>query len=54
MGHLHHRELPILREIVTCLPEFIIEKHGVYKECMLGNHAKATFPSSEHRYKRIL
>jgi hypothetical protein len=25
MGHLHHRALPIMREIVTGLPEFSIE-----------------------------
>jgi hypothetical protein len=54
MGHLHHRALPILREIVTGLPEFSIEQHGVCRGCMLGKHAKAAFPSSEHRSKGIL
>jgi hypothetical protein len=45
---------PILREIVTSLPEFSIEKHGVSKDCMLGNHAKSSFPISEHGSKDIL
>jgi hypothetical protein len=54
MGHLHHRVLPILREIVTGLPEFSIEQHGVCRGCMLGKHAKVAFPSSEHRSKGIL
>jgi hypothetical protein len=40
MGHLHHRALPILREIVTGLPEFSIEQHGVCRGCTLGKHAK--------------
>jgi hypothetical protein len=45
MGHLHHKVLPILREIVTGLPEFNIEQHGVCRGCMLGKHAKVAFPS---------
>jgi hypothetical protein len=47
MGHLHHRALPILREIVTGIPEFNIEQHGVCRGCMLGKHANAAFPSIE-------
>jgi hypothetical protein len=54
MGHLHHRALPILREIVTGLPEFSIEQHGVCRGCTLGKHAKVAFPSNEHRSKGIL
>jgi hypothetical protein len=54
MGHLHHRVLPILREIVTGLPEFSIEQHGVCRGCTLGKHAKVAFPSSKHRSKEIL
>jgi hypothetical protein len=54
MGHLHHKAFPILREIVTGLPEFNIEKNGVCRGCMLGNHVKVYFPSSEHRSKEIL
>ena len=54
MGHLHYKALPILWEIVTGLPEFNIEQHGVCKGCMLGKYTKASFPSSEHRSKEIL
>jgi hypothetical protein len=54
MGHLHHRALPILREIVIGLPKFNIEQHGVCRGCMLSKHAKAAFPSNEHRSKEIL
>ena len=54
MGNLHHRVLPILREIVTGTPELNIEQHGVCKGCMLGKHAKDTFLSSEHKSMRIL
>jgi hypothetical protein len=54
MAHLHHRALSILKQIVIGLPEFSIEQHGVCKGCMLGKHAKATFPSSKHRSKEIL
>jgi hypothetical protein len=54
MGHLHHRALSILREIVIGLPEFNVEQHGVCKGCMLGKHAKVAFPSSKHRSKEIL
>jgi hypothetical protein len=54
MGHLHHKVFPILREIVTGLPDFSIEQQGVCRGCTLGKHAKAAFPSSEHRSKGIL
>jgi hypothetical protein len=54
MAHLHHKVLPILREIVTSLPEFSIEQHGACRGCTLSKHVKATFPSSEHRSMGIL
>jgi hypothetical protein len=54
MGHLHHRALPIFREIVTWLLEFSIEQHGVRRGCILVKHAKAAFPNNEHRSKEIL
>jgi hypothetical protein len=54
MGHLHHKALTILREIVTGLLEFNTEQHGVCKECTLGKYANVVFPSSEHRSKEIL
>lgn len=43
MGHLHHKALLMIREIVICLSKFCIEKHGVCKGCTLGNHVKVSF-----------
>jgi hypothetical protein len=54
MGHLHYRALSILRKIVTGLPEFKVEQQGVCRGCALGKNVKATFPSSESKYKGIL
>jgi transposase InsO family protein len=54
MGHLHHRALPLLRQMVTGLPEFSLDQQGVCKGCALGKNVKATFPSSETRSKGIL
>jgi hypothetical protein len=54
MGHLHHKALPTLREIVTGLPYFSIEQQGVCQGCTLGKHAKVAFPSNEHSSKGIL
>jgi hypothetical protein len=34
--------------------DFSIEQQGVCKGCTLSKHAKAAFPSSEHRSKEIL
>jgi hypothetical protein len=42
------------QKIVTGLPKFSIEEHGVCRGCTLGKHAKAAFPSSKHRSKGIL
>jgi hypothetical protein len=49
-----HGMLPILREIVTGLPEFSIDQHGVCRGCTLGKHAKVAFQSRKHRSKGIL
>jgi hypothetical protein len=54
MGHLHHRALYIIKKIITSLPKFNIKQQGVCKGCTLGKHVMATFPSSEHRSKKIL
>jgi hypothetical protein len=51
---LHHRALPALREIVTGLSKFSVERQGVCKGCALGKNAKATFPTNESRSKGIL
>jgi hypothetical protein len=54
MGHLHHRALLALREIVTGLPEFSVERQGVCKGCALGKNVKVAFPSSKSKSKGIL
>jgi hypothetical protein len=54
MGHLHHRALPSLREIVTGLSKFSVERQGICKGCALVKNAKVSFLSSESRSKGIL
>jgi hypothetical protein len=54
MGHLHCRALPILREIVTCLPDANVEQQGMCRGCALGKNVKVAFPSSESKSKGIL
>jgi hypothetical protein len=54
LGHLHYRALPVLRRMVTGLPEFGAEHQGVCRGCALGKNAKAAFPSSDSRSKEIL
>jgi hypothetical protein len=53
MGHLHHKALRILREIVIGLPEFKVEQRGVSRGCMLGKHAKVAFPSNKHSLRKF-
>jgi hypothetical protein len=43
LGHLHYRALPILRGIVTGLPEFSIEQQGPCRCCALGKNSKVAF-----------
>lgn len=38
LWHLHHIYLPILREIITSLPEFSVEQYGKYKGCALNKY----------------
>jgi hypothetical protein len=54
MAHLHQRVLPLLRQMVTGLPEFIMDQQGVCKGYALGKNVKAAFPSNEIRSKGIL
>jgi hypothetical protein len=54
LGHLHYRELLILRGIVIVHPKFSIEQQGVCIGCSLGNNSKDGFLSSERRSKGIL
>jgi hypothetical protein len=54
LGHLHYRALPALRRMVTGLPEFGAKYQGVCRGWQLGKNAKATFSSSDSRFKGIL
>jgi hypothetical protein len=54
LGHLHYRELSILRGDVASLPKFSIDQQGVCRGCALCKNVKATFPSCESRSKGIL
>jgi hypothetical protein len=53
-GHLNYGSLPLLKDMVVGFPNFKVEKRGVCKGCALNKHAKATFPSNEHRSRGIL
>ena len=54
IGHIHHLEMPIMREIGISVLEFNIEQYVICREYMLGKYAKVTFPSSEHGSKGTL
>jgi hypothetical protein len=47
MGHLHQIYLPLLRKMVTTLPNFSLDHQGVCTGSSLGKNVKASFPSSE-------
>jgi hypothetical protein len=47
MGHLDHKALPLVRQMVTGLLEFSLDQHGVCKGCALGNNVNATFPRNK-------
>lgn len=42
MGLLHHGALNILKEIVTGLPQCIVDQHEVCKCCTLGKYVKSS------------
>jgi hypothetical protein len=54
MGHLHHRALPLLRQMVTGLSDFSLDHQGVCRGCALGKNVKEHFLSIETRSKGIL
>jgi hypothetical protein len=54
MGHLQHKALPILREIVIGLPKFRVDQHGLCRGCTLSKHGTVAFPSNKHTSKEIL
>ena len=48
LTHLHHGTLTIIREIVTGLPNFRVEKQDVCKGCALGKYSKTAFPINDN------
>jgi hypothetical protein len=53
-SHLHYRDLPALKRMVTGLPELQVEHDGICRGCALGKNAKGSFPRSDNRSKGIL
>jgi hypothetical protein len=53
-SHLHYRALPIVRKMVTRLPEIQVNPDGVCKGCAQGKNVKNPFPSSDSRAKGVL
>jgi hypothetical protein len=49
MGHLHHGDLRIVREITIGISEFSIEHDDVCRGCDLGKYTKAPFPGQDSR-----
>jgi hypothetical protein len=54
MAHLHHGVIRGLREVVTRVPQIIIEHQDVCRGCVLGKFSKASFPNSDTRSVGIL
>lgn len=53
-SHLHYRALPILRKLVTGLPDLQNLNEGVCKSCALRKNSRKKFPSSNNRAKGIM
>eukprot|EP00253_Pinus_taeda_P024331 PITA_24331 len=48
-AHLQYRALPNVRQMVTGMPEFQVEKEGVCLGCAEGKLKRGPFPSSQRR-----
>ena len=53
-GHLNYGSLPLIKDMVVGCPDLKVENKGVCKGCALRKHAKAAFPSNEHRSRGII
>eukprot|EP00253_Pinus_taeda_P006397 PITA_06397 len=53
-AHLHYKALPDVRQMVTGMPEFQVEKEGVYPGCAEGKLKRGPFPSSQRKTFYIL
>jgi hypothetical protein len=54
MAHLPHGAAGALREVVTEVPQIIIEHQDVCRGCALGKFAKALFPNNDSKSAGIL
>jgi transposase InsO family protein len=54
LAHINYRALPVLRNIVTGLPDIQVERDGVCKGCALSKNTKGRFTSSDSRSKGVL
>eukprot|EP00253_Pinus_taeda_P012928 PITA_12928 len=53
-AHLHYKALPDVRQMVTGMPEFRVEKEGVCPGCVEGKLKRGPFPSSQSKTSDIL
>eukprot|EP00253_Pinus_taeda_P029346 PITA_29346 len=53
-AHLHYKALPDVRQMVTEMPEFQVEKKGVCSGCAEGKLKRGPFPSSQRKTSNIL
>ena len=53
-AHLHYKALPDVRQMVTGMPEFQVEKEGVCPGCAKGKLTRGPFPSSNSKTTNIL
>jgi hypothetical protein len=53
-SHLHYKYLPVVRKMVTGLPEIQTELDGVFKGCAEGKNVNHSFPNSDNRAKGFL
>jgi transposase InsO family protein len=53
LDHLNYKALPVLRKMVTGLPQFQIDHEEVCKGCALGKNVKGSFKRSDIRSKCI-
>ena len=54
LAHFHYKALPIVRKVVTGLPQIQIEREGVWKGCAQGKNTKNPFPKNDSKEKGIL
>jgi len=53
-SHLHYKALPDVRQMVTGMPEFQVEKEGVCPGCAEGKLKRGPFSSSQSKTSDIL